>query len=223
MRTPILIINFKNYPEASGEKALELSRDAANVSKELGVEIVLAPPTPSLAIVSRSVNISVIAQHVGIEKPGSTTGAIVAEMVKDVGGVGSIVNHSENRISQSVIEHTVNRLKELDMYSVVCARTPEEVNHLSTTGPDFVAIEPPELIGSGIAVSKSRPEIVTDSVSASKKANSKVRVLCGAGIVTGEDVAAAMGLGASGVLVASGIVKADDRLGKIRELAERLV
>jgi triosephosphate isomerase len=35
-----------------------------------------------------------------------------------------------------------------------------------------------------------------------------VRILCGAGISTGEDVYAALKLGSEGVLVASGVVKA---------------
>ena len=35
-------------------------------------------------------------------------------------------------------------------------------------------------------------------------------VLCGAGISTGEDLAAAADLGAEGVLLASGVAKADD-------------
>jgi len=43
--------------------------------------------------------------------------------------------------------------------------------------------------------------------------------LCGAGIVTGEDVAAAVKLGAKGVLVASGIVKAKNWIKVIEELA----
>jgi triosephosphate isomerase len=72
----------------------------------------------------------------------------------------------------------------------------------------MVAIEPPELIGSGRAVSKERPEIVSESVERIRSVNQNVRILCGAGITTGEDVYAALKLGAEGVLVASGVVKA---------------
>jgi triosephosphate isomerase len=76
------------------------------------------------------------------------------------------------------------------------------------TNPDMIAIEPPELIGSGRAVSKERPEIVSDSVNKIRVVNREVRILCGAGITTGEDVYSALKLGAQGVLVASGVVKA---------------
>ncbi len=74
--------------------------------------------------------------------------------------------------------------------------------------PDRVAIEPPELIGSGRAVSKERPEVVSDSIRRIRAVNPDVTILCGAGVTTGEDVYAALKLGAQGVLVASGVVKA---------------
>jgi triosephosphate isomerase len=45
----------------------------------------------------------------------------------------------------------------LGMTSIVCAQGPQEVVEISTLEPDFIAIEPPELIGSGRAVSKENP------------------------------------------------------------------
>jgi len=74
----------------------------------------------------------------------------------------------------------------------------------------MIAVEPPELIGTGISVSKAKPEVVSGSVELVKQINPDVIVLCGAGITTGEDVAAALRLGTEGVLVASGIVKAQN-------------
>jgi triosephosphate isomerase len=88
--------------------------------------------------------------------------------------------------------------------------------------PDAVAIEPPELIGSGIPVSKAQPEIVRGAVGAVKGVNPKVRVLCGAGITDGEDVTAALELGAEGILVASGVVKAKDPASALMDLARAM-
>lgn len=85
-------------------------------------------------------------------------------------------------------------------------------------GPNYVAIEPPELIGSGIPVSKSEPEIVENSVKAAKNVNPDVKVLCGAGIGKHEDYVTAMDLGAEGVLLASGVVKAKDPKAALEEL-----
>ncbi len=84
----------------------------------------------------------------------------------------------------------------------------------------MVAVEPPELIGSGIAVSKANPEIISDTVDRIKKVNPKVTILCGAGITKGEDVSSAIKLGAEGILVASGVVKAKDPCNALNELAE---
>ncbi|MCL4437224.1 MAG: triose-phosphate isomerase [Thaumarchaeota archaeon] len=219
MRTPILIINMKNYTEVSGDQAVRLAKAAEEVAGELSVEIAVAPPLPSLGQVVQAVSIPVLAQHTDPAKEGSTTGAIVPEMVKALGAAGSLVNHSEKRLPFEVIGETVHRLKGIGLTAVVCAKTSDEVAQITGLGPDFVAIEPPELIGSGIAVSKAQPEIVSRAVEAARKVDHSVRVICGAGIVTGEDVASALKLGSVGVLVASGIVKAVDWQDKIRELA----
>ena len=54
----------------------------------------------------------------------------------------------------------------------------------------------------------ANPEIVRNTVNAVKKVNPNVKVLCGAGVKNGKDVAKALELGAEGVLLASGVVKA---------------
>jgi len=77
-------------------------------------------------------------------------------------------------------------------------------------GPAFIAVEPPELIGGDISVTSADPSIVSDTVAAVKSVNPNVRVLCGAGVKNGEDVAMAIKLGAEGVLLASGVTKAND-------------
>lgn len=211
-----LVINFKNYSDASGDKTMELARAAEQVAKELKVEIVLAPPQASLALVAKSVNIPAICQHVDDAKEGSTTGFFVPEIAKMYGASGSLVNHSEHRIDIEVIESLVKRLRALGMTSIVCARTPEEVKKIAAFSPDFIAIEPPELIGSGRAVSKENPAIITNSIEA---ASGRSKVICGAGITDKSDVSKAIELGSHGILVASSIVKARSWPDKISELA----
>ena len=88
--------------------------------------------------------------------------------------------------------------------------------------PDFVAVEPPELIGGDISVSKAQPELVKDSVEAVKAVSPDVKVLCGAGVKNGEDVKSALELGAKGVLLASGVVKAKDAEAVMRDLIKGL-
>ncbi|MGB7881588.1 MAG: triose-phosphate isomerase, partial [Nitrososphaeraceae archaeon] len=90
---------------------------------------------------------------------------------------------------------------------------------IATFNPDFIAIEPPELIGSGKAVSKENPSIITESISAVAEKSDSSKVICGAGIVDKVDVESALKLGAKGILVASGIIKAKSWYEKIHELA----
>ncbi len=199
---------------------MELSKVSEQVSNDTGVDIIISPPQPALSQVCATVKTPVLSQHVDFSKPGSTTGFIVPEIVKSYGAVGSLINHSEHRIdSIDSIRELVSILKNLQMVSIVCVRTPEEAGTIANFDPDFIAIEPPELIGSGKAVSKENPSIVTKSISAVVERSDSSKVICGAGIVDKADVESALRLGAKGVLVASGIIKAKSWYNKIHELA----
>lgn len=221
-KIPILILNFKNYHEIEGQKGIELARSVQKVSESFGgsIQLVVAPPQPALSLVKQNVNIPVFAQHLDYAEAGSTTGYFIPEMARSFGAEGSLLNHSEHRIDKlDNIQGLVNRLRSLQMVSVVCARTASEVSTLARFEPDYIAIEPPELIGSGKAVSRENPSIVTDSINAAARMSQNVRVICGAGITDANDVSSALKLGAVGILVASGIIKATSWIDKITELA----
>ena len=219
---PILILNFKNYLELAGRASIELAKAAQQVSKSLDgrIKIVACPPQPALSLVKENVDIPVFAQHVDDAKEGSTTGYFIPEIAKSFGAQGSLVNHSEHRIDRpETIQNLVDNLRKLQMVSVVCARSAAEVADIARFKPDYIAIEPPELIGSGKAVSKENPAIVTDSIESAAKVSQEVRVICGAGITDAADVRSALKLGAKGILVASGVIKATSWVDKISELA----
>jgi triosephosphate isomerase len=110
--------------------------------------------------------------------------------------------------------------REKGLVSCVCANNPSVSAAVAALKPDVVSVEPPELIGTGIPVSKAQPEVVTNTVKLVREVNAEVTILCGAGISRGEDVAAALKLGTQGVLVASGIVKAKDPYSMLREFAD---
>ena len=215
MKNP-LIINFKNYEEVSADGAIRLGQTARQVAEKLQVEIILAPPHPVLALIAREIEIPVICQHIDDEKMGPSTGFMVPEIAKSYGAKGSLINHSEHRIGMNSIARLVERLRRIGMVSIVCAQEPQEVVEISTFEPDFIAIEPPELIGSGKAVSKENPTVITKSI---EGAGSRSRIICGAGISDKEDVSKAMELGSQGILVASGVIKATSWDKKITELA----
>ena len=216
--TRLFLINFKNYIEISADRTVSLALAAQKAAKTLNVEIVVAPPQPSIAIVKQNVDIPVFCQHIDDAKAGQSTGFFIPEMARSYGAAGSIINHSEHRLSYVIISDLVQRLKQLSMTSVVCAQTPKEVAELAKLNPDFIAIEPPELIGSGKAVSKESPKIIQDSIKSAAENSKYTKLICGAGIVDQSDVTAALQLGVEGILVASGIIKSNSWYEKILEL-----
>ena len=214
----MFIINFKNYDEISGANASKLAKIAEKISKKYRIKIAVVPPQHLLSEIAKY-SIPVLAQHVDVANTGSTTGFIVPEIIKKSNVSGSLINHSEHRISEKDIAELVPRLKKLDMISVVCVKDVSEAKRYAKLNPDYIAIEPPELIGTGKAVSKEKPQVITKSVMAVKQAKNSTNLLCGAGIVSGKDVAKAMQLGAKGILVASGIIKAKNWNSIVEEFA----
>jgi triosephosphate isomerase len=214
----MIVINFKAYRESFGRSALELAKLAEEVAEKSGIYIAVAVNYLDLPTIAKEVRIDVLSQHVDAVEFGSFTGAVNAEMIKEYGAKGSILNHSERRMKLADIDFCITKMKALGLVSIVCTNNISTTRAVAALEPDFVAVEPPELIGSGMAVSKVRPEIVEKSVRAAKEICRKIKVLCGAGITGYEDYVKALELGADGVLLASGIVKAKDRKRALEEL-----
>ena len=223
IKTPLIVVNFKTYLEGTGGNALRLAKIAERVSSETGISIAVAPQLTDIRMIADQVEIPVYAQHLDAIDAGAYTGHVLAEAVKEAGAVGTLINHSERRLKLSEIDEVVRRSRSAGLLSVVCTNTAAVSAASAALAPNMVAIEPPELIGTGIAVSKARPEIVTDTVSLIKKIAPKVIVLCGAGITIGEDVKAALKLGTEGVLLASGVVKAKDQRKALMDIATAAV
>ena len=203
----MFIINCKNYEEIAGDKIVKFVKTVEEISKKYKIKIAVAPPQHLIGLVTSS-SIPILAQHVDNAKIGSTTGFIIPELLKKSKVSGSLINHSEHRISSEDIAHIVLKLRELKMISIVCVKDVAEVKKYVILNPDYIAIEPPELIGSGKAISNERPELITKAADAIKTGKNKTKLLCGAGIVSGNDVTRALELGSKGILVASGIIKA---------------
>jgi triosephosphate isomerase len=219
IKTPVIMLNVKVYTESMGQNDLALAKSCEAVAKETGVSIVYCPQQVDLAWISREIDIPCYAQHSDALNPGSGTGWTVLEAVKEAGAAGTLINHSEHRMQIADIDGVVQKAKELGLATVVCTNNTAVSKAAAELAPTSIAIEPPELIGSGIPVSKADPGIVSDSVAAVEDINKDVVVLCGAGISTGEDIKAAIELGAKGVLLASGVVKAEDPKSVLLDLA----
>ncbi|MEJ2778745.1 triose-phosphate isomerase [Stygiolobus sp. RP850M] len=209
MKPPIILINYKAYENSYGEKGMEISKKIEKVSKEYGVPIIVSVPATMIHRLSKETELIVYAQHVDGLDHGAKTGSILPEMVKDAGGKGSLLNHSERRVRLDEIHDAIIRMRRLGLESVVCVDRYELVHSMGILNPDAILIEPPELIGSGVAVSKAKPEVITRAVDEIRKVKG-VYLVAGAGITSGEDVYKAIELGADGIGVASAVMKAKD-------------
>jgi triosephosphate isomerase len=197
---------------------MELARLCDETARKTGASIVLCPPATDLFCIQKEVGIPVWAQAADPVDPGSRTGHVTLEMLQNVGAEGLLINHSERRLQMADIEWLVSRARKLKLDSCVCTNNTAVSRACAALGPDFVAVEPPELIGGDISVTTADPDAVRRSVEEVRKVDSHVRVLCGAGIKTGKDVRKALELGAHGVLLASGVVKAKDKHATLTDL-----
>lgn len=210
----MIVINLKTYKEETCAEAVKLAKIAERISKK----IILAVQDLHIFRVAKATKLKVYAQHVDPEDLGMHTGKTLIKFVQAAGGKGSLLNHSENRIPFKQTKKTIEKAKKLKFPLIVCVKDLREAKKIAKLKPDYVAYEPPELIGGDISVSTAKPEIIKDIVKAVKP----VPVLIGAGVKNGFDVKKSLELGAKGVLLASGVVKAKDKKAVIKDLVSGL-
>jgi len=212
----LYVINFKCYKEGTGENALKLAKALEKVSKEERKKVILAVQPADIFRVSKEVTLPIFSQHIDNICYGAYTGSILPESVRQAGAKGTLLNHSEKRIPLNLLEFYIKRAKEAKLKVIVCCENASEVKKIASFKfkPDFIAVEPKELIGGNVSVSKAKPELIKKSVENAKD----IPLLCGAGIKNREDVIIAKRLGAKGVLVASGVVKSKKPGDVLREL-----
>jgi len=221
MELPIILINFKCYEEATGEKAFKLAKLCEFVSFEYGLNISVAPQFADIKTIAE-VEIPVFSQHIDPIESGAHTGHITALSVKEAGAVGTLINHSERKLDLGKIRRCVELAKNYNLISVCCSGNVEESKAIAQFAPDFIAYEPPELIGTGIPVSQTKPEVIKRIVDEVKRINPNIKIMCGAGISKGEDVKRALELGTVGVIPASGVVKAANPEDVLVDFAEAI-
>lgn len=219
LQTPVIVLNVKTYDQAIGKDVVTIAKLMEEVGDETGVNMAIAVQSTDIYRVKKEVSIPVWAEHIDPIKPGSHTGWTLPEAVKDAGAMGTLINHSEHRLTLAEIDACITRAKETGLDNIVCTNNIATSKAAAVLNPQFVAIEPPELIGGDISVTTADPDVVSGSVEAVKSINKSVKVLCGAGVKNGEDVKKALDLGSAGVLLASGIVKASDKRTVINDLA----
>ncbi|MEC8997578.1 MAG: triose-phosphate isomerase [Candidatus Thermoplasmatota archaeon] len=219
---PVIIVNLKTYSEGYGRSGLEICRAMDSLSKETGSNLVVAVSATDISTYSQAVDIPIFAQHVDGVGFGSNTGSILAEAVKEAGATGTLINHAECQIPWSEIERSLRRCREVGLTTVLCTADAQAIAKGAKYNPDMLAVEPPELIGGDISVSTAKPEVISDSVNIVNSVNSRIPVLCGAGVKNRSDVSKAISLGSQGILLASGVVKSTEPKKALKDLIRGL-
>ncbi|MBW2963594.1 triose-phosphate isomerase [Candidatus Woesearchaeota archaeon] len=213
MVKPLIIINFKTYQQSIGKKGLKLAQICEQVAKKYKANIIICPQEPDLALFSKKFKISIYAQHLDPFEPGKLTGFITPAEAKAEGVKGTLINHSEHPLKLKDIKILIKLCKKYKLTSVVCIPNLKTLNQVKKLKPDYIAYEPPALIGGKISVTQAKPEIIKKAVKATK-----VKILVGAGVKSHQDLKTALKLKAKGVLVASDIVKAKNPRKELTEL-----
>lgn len=214
----MIITNFKTYESATGHDALVLAKIHEEVAQQTGADIRIAVQLADLYRITQAVKIPVYAQHVDAVEYGSNTGHVLPQAVKAAGAVGTLLNHSERRLERYVLAETLEKAKATGLNVILCAKEPEEGGSFIGFDVEAIAVEPPELIGGNISVSTAKPEIISNAA----ELIGKQKLLVGAGVKNGEDVAKSLELGAKGVLLASGVTKAENPKAVLLDLVRGL-
>ncbi len=222
LKTPIIIVNFKTYKESTGDNAIKLAEICNKIAEETKTSIAVAAQSTDIYRIAKIVSMPVLSQHIDAISFGKNTGFLLPESVRQAGAEATLLNHSEHRLDFDVLKSSIERARQARLKTVVCAKNVEDAKKIASLNPDFIAVEPPELIGSNISVSEAKPEVISDAVKAIKSINNKIKVLCGAGIHNKDDVKKSIELGAEGILVASGVVKAENQESALRDLINGL-
>jgi triosephosphate isomerase (TIM) len=204
---PIVVINFKTYVE--GKTAAQLAKKIEKFDRD----IIIGVSATDIYRVRRLTKLKVFAEHVDGAEKGRATGFIMPEAVRAAGAKGVFLNHSEHKISFKELSETVKRCKKIGLEVLIFASSLSEAKKVKGLRPDYLAYEPPELVGGDISVSTAKPEMI-------KKISKELgkSFLVGAGVKNKQDVEIAVKLGASGIAVSSGIVCAKKPEKVLREM-----
>jgi triosephosphate isomerase len=214
----MIVVNFKTYKEATGYRAINLARICKRVMEDTNVRIVAVPQVADLRNCVET-GAECWVQHVDPIQQGRNTGWITVEDVEEGGALGTLLNHSEHKLTWESLEKTMSLISGMAFQGCICASGLEEAVKCAELKPNYIAYEPPEFIGnSEKSVSSERPEVIEQVVKAIN-----YPILVGAGIHSVQDVKTAVKLGAKGILVASDVVLSEGQERELRKLTEGFI
>lgn len=212
----MLLVNLKTYEESTADNAVKLAKQLEEAAKKFAVKTILVAQNLDIIRLSGSTSLDIWAQHADEVDFGAHTGHVPVEALMMAGAKGTIINHSENRIEHEKIRKIIDKMRTSNFPVLVCVKDPEEAEAIAKFNPDYIAYEPPELIGGEISVSTSKPEVVKEAIDKV----GDIPLIIGAGIKNQQDIKIGLELGAKGFLVASGVIKAENPGEALKDLLE---
>ncbi|MDO8625705.1 MAG: triose-phosphate isomerase [Candidatus Diapherotrites archaeon] len=217
-----LFVNFKVYESAFGKGAVKLAKSCEAVAQKTGVNVVAVVSPVDVRLVAASVSIPVFSQHCDLVSFGKGNGKILPEALREAGAAGVVVNHAEDPVPDETVSRVIARCREAKLQVLACAENDARAKSIAGFSPDFLAVEPPELIGGDVSVSTADPALVSRSVKTISSVSQKIVPIMGAGVKSQADAQAAVRLGCRGLFVASGVVLAMDPKSAMMGLANGL-
>jgi len=216
-RAPVFEIGLKGY--AYGAEAVRLAVAADRIAAAHDVTVVFDPQAVDIpAVAAATRHLRVFAQHMDPVAVGRGVGAMLPEALRDAGAVGTLLNHSERRMTLADIARAIRRADEVGLATMVCADSPEEAAAIAQLGPDIVLAEPPELIATSRSAATEMRGFVERSVELVRGVDPDIIVMCGAGVQTPDDVERMIRLGVGGTGSSSGILGAEDPVARMEAM-----
>lgn len=214
IRAPFFEIGPKSY--LFGDDILKLAIIADKASEKYDVDIIFTCPLVELRrVVEQTKHLFVFAPHMDPLTPGRGLADVLPESISSVGAKGVMLNHCEKPLTLSVLKRTIQRAKEVELITIVCADSIAEAAAISCLAPDIIVAEPSELIGTGVVSDETYVKSTTETI---KKINPNIMVLQGAGISNGQDVYNVIRAGAEATGSSSGIIKAKNMENMVDEM-----
>jgi len=209
----MIFLSLKTYPQASGDQAISLCQNIKKVAQETKIPIIPAAQPFDIYRIKKELGIEVWAQHLDPIDPDRHFGWLSPHSAKLAGAAGTIINHGEHEVDFPTIKKTVAKCKKYKLKTLVIVDSVKLAKKVINLKPDFLAFEYPDLIGGDLAMVEADPKTTKKVIDLSP-----IPVIIGAGIKTKDHVQKTVKLGGAGVILASGVVKADDQVAALRDL-----
>ncbi|MBR2187970.1 MAG: triose-phosphate isomerase [Eubacterium sp.] len=214
-RTPYFEVGVKNYLYGDDVLNLALAAEKAAITYDIDV-LFISPYADIRRVAEHTERLIVLAPYMDLLEPGRGMADVLPESIKAAGAHGVVLNHCERPIPFGQLRKSIDRARELELLSFVCADTISESQAVAHFHPDIINPEPSERIG--VVSDGMDMEFVFESIRAIKEIDPNILVEQAAGISNGQMVYDLVYAGAEATGAASGICRAEDPCAMLTEM-----